>query len=94
MAENEQTLTEKVATVALTLAAGWVAQKVVSVAWAKATGHDAPKDPVHNESTIPAIVGFAAIGGAAAALSRILANRGARKVSARIAAGRALKTSR
>ncbi|MEK8227245.1 DUF4235 domain-containing protein [Oerskovia sp. M15] len=43
MADNEQTLTEKVATVALTLAAGWVAQKVVTVVWAKPPGTTRPR---------------------------------------------------
>ena len=92
--DNDEGMVDKLILIGTSAAAAWAAQKVLSVIWKRATGHDAPKDPVHNESTIPAIVGFAAIGGAAAALSRILANRGARKVSARIAAGRALKTSR
>ncbi len=42
--ETEQTLALKVGTVALTFAAGWAAQKLVTFVWAKVTGHDAPKD--------------------------------------------------
>ncbi|MHA7133813.1 DUF4235 domain-containing protein [Oerskovia turbata] len=86
MAENEQNLTEKVATVALTLAAGWVAQKAVSYAWAKATGHDAPKDLDDPEVGIISAVTFAAAAAAASVLARRFAGRGAKRVAHRLTA--------
>lgn len=86
MAENEQTLTEKAATVALTLAAGWVAQKVVSYAWAKATGHDAPKDLDDPEVSIISAVTFAAAAAAASVFARRFAGREAKRVVHRLAA--------
>ncbi|GAA1402298.1 MULTISPECIES: DUF4235 domain-containing protein [Oerskovia] len=86
MAENEQTLAEKVTTVALTLAAGWIAQKAVSYAWAKATGHDAPKDLDDPEVGIISAVTFAAAAAAASVFARRFAGREAKRVVKRFVA--------
>lgn len=86
--DDDDSMVDKLILVGASAAAAWAAQKLLSAIWKKSTGHEAPKDPLNNESTIPAIVGFAAITGAVAALSRIVASRGARKVTARLAAGR------
>lgn len=92
--DNDEGMVDKLILIGTSALAAWLAQKLLSAVWRKTTGHDAPKDPVDNESTIPAIVGFAAVTGAVAALSRIAANKGARKVTARMAAGRSLKAAR
>ena len=53
--ENEQTLALKVGTVALTFAAGWAAQKLVTFVWAKVTGHDAPNQHPANPADAEAL---------------------------------------
>ncbi|MBD5785971.1 DUF4235 domain-containing protein [Cellulosimicrobium terreum] len=84
MADNEdQTMAVKVGTVALTLAAGWLAQKLVSFVWAKATGHDAPEDLDDEEVSIVSAVSFAAVAAGVSVLARRYAGRGAKQIVAR-----------
>lgn len=83
MAEPEQPLAVKVGTVALTLAAGWVAQRLIGVVWKKATGHAAPRDLDDEEITIIQAVTFAAVSGGVAVLAKRLAHRGAARAVAR-----------
>ena len=92
--DNDDGMVDKLILIGTSALAAWAAQKLLGAVWKKATGHDAPKDPVENDSTIMGIVTFAGVTGAVAALSRIAANKGARKVTSRIAAGRSLKGSR
>ncbi|WP_083259948.1 DUF4235 domain-containing protein [Cellulosimicrobium cellulans] len=84
--DTEQTLAVKVGTVALTFAAGWAAQKLVTFVWAKATGHDAPKDLDDEEVGLVSAVTFAAVAAGVGVLARRFAGRGAKSVVARLAA--------
>ena len=86
--ENKEALLEKVILLGASAGAAWVAQKGLSLVWKKATGHDAPRNPLDNESTTVAIIAFAAVAGAAAAAAKLVADRGARRITTRIAAGR------
>ncbi|PFG36681.1 uncharacterized protein DUF4235 [Flavimobilis soli] len=92
--DNDEGMVDKLILIGTSALAAWLAQKLLGAVWKKATGHDAPKDPLDNESNIAGIVTFAGVTGAVAALSRIAANKGARKVTSRISAGRTLKASR
>ncbi|MDF9876559.1 DUF4235 domain-containing protein [Cellulosimicrobium cellulans] len=83
--ETEQTLALKVGTVALTFAAGWAAQKLVTFVWAKVTGHDAPKDLDDEEVGIVSAVTFAAVAAGVGVLARRFAGKEAKRVVARLA---------
>ena len=79
------TLGFKIASSLVAIGAGWVAQKVVRVAWRKTTGHDAPESIDDDQATLAGVVAFAAISGAVAALTRALATRGTARAAHRIA---------
>ncbi|RZS62793.1 uncharacterized protein DUF4235 [Xylanimonas ulmi] len=93
VAERDESLAVKVGTMALTLAAGWLAQRAVGMIWAKSTGHAAPKDPDDESVTIVQAVTFAAVSGAVAVLARRLAHQGARRYVARLASSSATPTA-
>jgi hypothetical protein len=73
----------KVGTMALTIAAGWVAQKAVATIWEKSTGHAAPKNSDDEEVTIVQAVTFAAVSAAVAVLARRLAHQAASRAGTR-----------
>jgi hypothetical protein len=81
--ESADSLGVKIGTVALTFVAGWLAQKLIGIAWSRITGHDAPTDLDDEEVTIVQAVTFAAVTGGIAVLARRLAHRGAVKAVAR-----------
>ncbi|KON73673.1 DUF4235 domain-containing protein [Cellulosimicrobium cellulans] len=83
--ETEQTLALKVGTVALTFAAGWAAQKLVTFVWAKVTGHDAPKDLDDEEVGIVSAVTFAAVAAGVGVLARRFAGKEAKRFVSRLA---------
>ena len=56
--------------------AAWVAQKTVSTAWRAATGHVPPKAEDDGDAGLAEVAIAAAITGAIAALTRVLATRG------------------
>lgn len=85
---EDETMAMKIALVVTSAAAAWVAQKVLSQVWKAVTGNDAPKDPLNNNSTMPGIIAFGALAGAAAALSRVLASKGANRIANRVDAPR------
>ncbi|SDS07765.1 Protein of unknown function [Paraoerskovia marina] len=84
---DDQDMATKVATLALTFAAGWIATKVVSTIWKKASGHDAPTDTDDPDISLPEAMAFAAITGGVGVLARRLAAGQATKVSARLTGG-------
>jgi len=86
--QHKEALLEKVILLGASAGAAWVAQKGLSVVWKRATGKDAPRNPLDTDSTVTSIIVFAAVAGAAAAAAKLVADRGARRVTARIAAGR------
>ncbi|GAA1728395.1 hypothetical protein GCM10009809_24970 [Isoptericola hypogeus] len=83
MADDEQPLAVKVGTVVLTVAAGWIAQKLVGVIWEKATGSSAPTDLDDDELSVARAVTFAAVSGGVAVLAKRLARQGAVRAGAR-----------
>lgn len=87
MAENETepTLAVKIATVALTFAAGWAAQKVLAVVWKQVTGKDAPTKPDDPDLDMVQATVFAAVAAGTAVLAKRVAARGAQRAAARIA---------
>jgi hypothetical protein len=84
MAKRDEPLAVKVGTLVLTVLAGWLAQKLVSAIWARATGKAAPKDLDDENVTIAQAVTFAAVTGGVAVLARRLAHQGAVKAAARL----------
>lgn len=88
MTDTEQPLGVKVGTVVLTIAAGWVAQKLIGVVWEKATGSVAPTDVDDDEISIIQAVTFAAVSGGVAVLAKRLARKGAVRAAARFVPGR------
>lgn len=85
--DDDQDMATKVATLVLTFAAGWVATKVVSTVWKKASGHDAPTDTDDPEISIVEAIAFAAITGGVGVMARRLAAGQATKVSAKFTGG-------
>ncbi|NNU28858.1 DUF4235 domain-containing protein [Isoptericola sp. JC619] len=73
---TEPTLAVKVGTIAATLAAGWVAQKIIKTIWEKATGKEAPIDLDADDIPIVQAITFAAVTGGAAVMARRLAKQG------------------
>lgn len=84
---KDQSMQVKLATLAVSFGAGLLAQKIVKVVWLKATGKPGSFDD-DDDATIASIVGFAAVTGATAALTRALAARGTAKFAARLASRR------
>ncbi len=80
---QDQSVPMKITTLAVSLGAGWVAQKAVAALWTKVTGHS----PVHgddDDATVASIVAFAAVTSATAALTRVLATRGTSRFAKRL----------
>jgi hypothetical protein len=83
VAKRKEPLAVKVGTMVLTLAAGWVAQRIVGMVWEKSTGHAAPKDLDDDQITVLQAVTFAAVSGGIAVLARRMAHQGAVRAAAR-----------
>ena len=86
--ETEQTLAEKLGTLALTLAAGWVAQQAVSMIWKGVTGKNAPNRPDDPELDLLQATVFAAVAAGTAVFAKRIAAKGAHRAALRIAARR------
>ena len=78
-----QSIPMKIATLAVSAAAGWAAQKAVTALWTKATGHT-PATVDDDDATMVSVVTFAAVTGATAALTRVLASRSTRRMASRL----------
>jgi hypothetical protein len=74
--KSTQSTVSKVVGLLVAGGAAWVAQKAVSSAWMAATGHVPPKAEDEGESGLAEVAIAAAITGAIAALTRVLATRG------------------
>ncbi len=85
---SDETMATKVALLITTAAGAWIARKLITKVWQSVSGNDAPHDPLNNESTLAGVVAFGALAGAATALSRILASKGAKKITRRVEAAR------
>jgi hypothetical protein len=80
--ETVDPLAVKIGTVVLGLAAGWLAQRLISFVWEKATGNSAPVDPNDEEVAMGQAIAFAAVSAGVAVLARRLAHKGATKAAA------------
>ena len=77
--ESTQSTISKVVGLLVAGGAAWVAQKAVSAAWRAATGHVPPKAEDDGDAGLSEVAIAAAITGAIAALTRVLATRGTAK---------------
>lgn len=73
--EHEGGIAWKVYSGLAAVVAGFVAKKLVTLVWTKATGKEPPKNPEHPDVTWPEAVGWAVFSGVVAALARLLATR-------------------
>lgn len=76
---NQQKIIQAVAV----MGAGFVATKLLDVAWKMVTGNKPPLDDADDHAPIREIVLFAAISGALAALARTFASRQAQRFVAK-----------
>jgi hypothetical protein len=74
--ESTQSTVSKVVGLLVAAGAAWAAQKAVSTAWRAATGHVPPKAEDQGDAGLSEVAVAAAITGAIAALTRVLATRG------------------
>jgi hypothetical protein len=75
--QSTQSTVSKVVGLVVAGGAAWVAQKAVSTAWRATTGHVPPKAEDEGDAGLSEVAIAAAITGAIAALTRVLATRGA-----------------
>ena len=85
---GKQTMASKAVGLGATMVTAWLAQKILSQIWQKASGHDVPQPDDPGEARLGELALAAAVTGAVAAGAKILADRGARRVTRRISAGR------
>ncbi|ADG73136.1 conserved hypothetical protein [Cellulomonas flavigena DSM 20109] len=82
---QKQSMAAKVVGAGVALAAAWVVQKLIDSAWEKTRGHKPPAaDSTAEDIRFGEVAAAAAITGAAVALSRVLATRGAAKLAKRV----------
>jgi Protein of unknown function (DUF4235) len=74
--ESTQSSISKVVGLAVAAGAAWAAQKTVSAAWRATTGHVPPKAEDDGDAGLWEVAVAAALTGAIAALTRVLATRG------------------
>jgi hypothetical protein len=78
--KSTQSTVSKVVGLLVAGGAAWAAQKIVSTAWRAATGHVPPKAEDDGGAGLAEVAIAAAITGAIAALTRVLATRGTAKI--------------
>ncbi len=83
MTDKKESVAAKVVGVVTALAAAWLAQRVIDVVWRRALGHKPPKPEDESDARFGEIAAAATVTGAAIALSRVLATRGAAKFMSR-----------
>ncbi len=76
MDESTQSTVSKVVGLVVAAGAAWAAQKIVTTAWRATTGHVPPKAEDQGDAGLSEVAIAAAITGAVAALTRVLATRG------------------
>lgn len=86
MSDEKQSMTAKIVGAGVALAAAWLVQKLIDQAWQRTRGHKPPPaDSTAEDIRFGEVAAAAAITGAAVALSRVLATRGAAKIAGRVA---------
>ena len=83
MTDKKESLAAKLTGVVAALAAAWLAQRIIDTVWTRAVGHKPPKPEDESDARFVEIAAAATLTGAAVALSRVLATRGAAKVLTR-----------
>lgn len=78
--ESTQSTVSKVVGLLVAGGAAWLAQKTVSAAWRRATGHVPPKADDDSGAGLAEVAIAAAVTGAIAALTRVLATRGTARI--------------
>jgi|GEM_PF-2935669 len=81
--QPKQSGVEKIATLVISFAAGWIAQKVVEKAWDKSTGglsHSVDDD----DARMVSLLTFSAVSAMAGTFTQVLAKRGSKRVAARL----------
>jgi hypothetical protein len=81
--QTKETVVEKVVTLGLTLAAGWLAQKLVGIVFQKATHADRPLKKDDDSLGVLQATTFAAVSAGVAALTQRFAKKGATRAVAR-----------
>ncbi len=76
MDESTQSTVSKAVGLLVAAGAAWAAQRIVSTAWRATTGHVPPKAEDQGDAGLAEVAIAAAITGAIAALTRVLATRG------------------
>jgi len=74
--QSTESTISKVVGVLVAAGAAWVAQKTVSGVWRATTGHVPPKAEDQGDAGLSEVAIAAAVTGAIAALTRVLATRG------------------
>ena len=83
MTDKKESAAAKAVGIVAALAAAWLAQRVIDTTWRRALGHKPPKPEDEGDARFGEIAAAAAVTGAAIALSRVLATRGAAKLLTR-----------
>lgn len=84
MAGTSNPTVDKIVGLAAAGVAAIVAQRVVSLVWKASAGHQPPKPEDDGDNAVAEIIAAAAITGAVMAIARVLAARGASRVTARL----------
>lgn len=80
MGDKTQDMVAKLVGMGATVGAAWLVQKVVARVWRMAVGHEPPKPEEEGDVSFREVALAAVITGAAAYLSRVLAQRGTAKL--------------
>ncbi|WP_454296691.1 DUF4235 domain-containing protein [Salana multivorans] len=78
---------DKIVRILATMAARFVATRLLDLTWRAITGHKPPVDGEEEGSSLREVVIFAAVSGAIAALARAYASRGATRYIAKRSVG-------
>jgi hypothetical protein len=68
------------------IAAGFAVDRVVTMGWRAASGHEPPSDPEDIDTHTGEVILYAVVSGALIALARVLAIRGAAKAYTKVTA--------
>ena len=83
MADKKESLAAKAVGLLATMAAAWLAQRIIDQVWTRTLGHKPPKPEDESDARFAELAAAAVVTGAAIALSRVMATRGAARVMAR-----------
>lgn len=77
---SKQTMASKAVGLGATMVTAWLAQKILSQIWQKASGHDVPQPDDPGEARLGELALAAAVTGAVAYLARFMATQGASRL--------------